>query len=149
MSDEPAPPPDERLVDRHQRFGWGLLALAATSGLVLETLLGVRVAWLIDVDVEIRRTMFRLAHAHGALLGVIHIVFAVSLGNGRLAGLRAPGRTSAALLVGGIAIPLGFLGGGLWPHGSDPGLMVLLVPLGAVAWIAALVAVARGVRTAG
>lgn len=148
MTDDVAAPPD-RLVDRHLRFGWTLLALAATSGLVLETLIGFRVAWIVDVDTEIRRAMFRLAHAHGALLGLIHVAFALTLGAGRLAGLGAPGRTSAALLVGGIAIPLGFAGGGVWIHGSDPGLLVLLVPLGAVAWIAALVDVARGVRAAG
>lgn len=134
----------EALVIRHHRVGWSLLAISATAGLLLETLVGFRVPWLVDVDVEIRRTMFRLAHAHGALLGLVHVGFALALGGGRLRGLASPGRTSMLLLVGSLAIPIGFLGGGAWIVGSDPGLLVLLVPAGAVAWIAGLVDVARG-----
>ena len=71
----------------------------ACSGIVLETLLGFRVPWFVDVDVETRRTMFRLAHAHGALLGLMNAVLAASLRSGGALGLLHA-RRSSTLLAG-------------------------------------------------
>lgn len=140
-----APMGAPRRAATHAAFGWWALAVFATAGLVLESMLGLRVPWLLDVGHETRRTMFRLAHAHGALLGLVNVAFAASLQSGLLAAadvdeLRWPGRL---LLAGSVLVPLGFALGGVWFVESDPGLGVLLVPVGALALIGALVSVAR------
>ena len=36
------------------------------------------------------------------------------------------------LTAGLIAMPLGFFLGGIWTYGGDPGIGILLVPIGAV-----------------
>jgi hypothetical protein len=133
-----------RLARRHHRLGWGALLVFACSGMVLETLLGFRVPWLVDVDVETRRTMFRLAHAHGALLGMMNAVLAASLRSGGALGLLHARRSSALLVFGTVAIPLGFVLGGVWFYDGDPGLGVVLVPTGGLALVAGLFDVARG-----
>lgn len=121
-----------------------MLAVFAGAGLVLESLIGLRTPWLLDVGMETRRVMFRLTHAHGALLGLVNIAFAVSLRTGIVAAeataLRWP---SLLLAAGSMCVPLGFALGGLWFVEADPGLGVLLVPIGALAVVAALVSIAR------
>lgn len=132
------------LARRHHRLGWGALLLFACSGIVLETLLGFRVPWFVDVDVETRRTMFRLAHAHGALLGLMNAVLAASLRSGGALGLLHARRSSTLLVIATVAIPLGFVLGGVWFYDGDPGPGVVLVPIGGVALVAGLFDVARG-----
>ncbi len=128
----------------HARLGWWMLALFAGAGLLLESLIGLRTPWLLDVGMEARRVMFRLAHAHGALLGVVNVAFAASLRTGLVAAegsaLIWPSRLLAA---GSMCVPLGFALGGVWFLEADPGLGVLLVPIGALAVVAALVSIAR------
>jgi hypothetical protein len=129
----------------HARLGWWMLALFAGGGLVLESLIGLRTPWLLDVGMETRRVMFRLAHAHGALFGLVHVAFATSWHAGLLAavepdGLRGPSRL---LTFGSVCVPLGFALGGSWFVEADPGLGVLLVPIGALAVVAALISIAR------
>lgn len=143
MSDAHEPSPTHALARRHHRFGWSMLAVFAALGLVLETLQGFRVPWYVDVDVETRHTMFRLAHAHGALLGLVNIVLAVALHAGLVGALGHPRRTSALVIAGTLAVPAGFALGGVWFFDGDPGLGILLVPVGAVAFLAGLVDVAR------
>ncbi len=85
----------DRLVARHRRWGWASLAAFALVGLMLESLHGFKLALL--VDHETRRTMWRLAHAHGALLGLVHLALA-----GQLAatpGAEFRGRTSPVGMV--------------------------------------------------
>jgi hypothetical protein len=129
------------LATRHHRFGWWALVVFMSAGLVLESLQGFRVPWLVNVDVETRRTMFRLAHAHGAVLGLVNLALASSLRGGALAEMRA--RTSTMVIAGSVMLPAGFLLGGVWFFDGDPGLGILLVPIGALLLIAALVDVAR------
>ena len=131
------------LATRHHRFGWWALAVFMSAGLILESLQGFRVPWLVDVDVETRRTMFRLAHAHGAVLGLVNLALASSLRSGALHGLATPSRTSTMVIVGSMALPAGFLLGGVWFYDGDPGLGILLVPVAALLLIAALLDVAR------
>lgn len=121
-----------------------MLAVFAGAGLVLESLIGLRTPWLLDVGMETRRVMFRLAHAHGALLGLVNVAFAASVQTGLVtadgASLRWPSRL---LATGSVCVPLGFALGGVWFLEADPGLGVLLVPIGALAVVAALVSIAR------
>lgn len=123
---------DAKLVTRHRRWGWGCLALFAMAGLLLESLHGFKLAAL--VDHETRRTMWRLAHAHGALLGLVHLGFASQLAQQLPGGERARG-VSLALRVATICMPLGFVLGGAWYWDGDPGLGIALVPVGGVALI--------------
>jgi hypothetical protein len=121
------------LLTRHRRWGWGCLALFALIGLLLESLHGFKLAAF--VDHETRRSMWRLAHAHGALLGLVHLAFASQLaGDASLGGERARG-ASLALRVATICMPAGFALGGAWYYDGDPGLGIVLVPIGGVALI--------------
>ena len=67
---------------RHLRIGWWSLFVFAALGLMLESFHGFKVRAYLDVSNETRRLMWRLAHAHGTLLGVVHILFGLMLGNG-------------------------------------------------------------------
>jgi hypothetical protein len=119
------------LAARHRRWGWTCLALFALVGLLLETAHGFKLAAF--VDHETRRTMWRLAHAHGALLGLIHLAFASQrAGSSDDAGMIG---VSRALRVATLCLPGGFALGGLWFYEGEPGLGIALVPVGAVALI--------------
>jgi hypothetical protein len=127
----------------HLVFGWWSVFAFAALGLTLETLHGFKVRAYLDVSNETRRLMWTLAHAHGALLGLIHIAFAVSLpwldgANRRL--------TSRALVAASVLLPGGFFLGGVRFYAGDPGLGVALVPVGAVLLLTATWLIARGIR---
>ena len=64
---------------RHFRFGWWSLLLFAAFGLALEALHGLKVGSYLSVSSVARRLMWTLAHAHGTLLSVVHLVFALSV----------------------------------------------------------------------
>ena len=137
---------DDPLVGRHLRVGWGALLLFGSLGLVLETLHGLKVRALVDVSSETRRLMWTLAHAHGTLLGLVNIAFAATL---RLTSAPASSRlalASACLTAALVAIPLGFFLGGLFAYAGDPGIGILLVPVGAVALLTSCVLVLDGLR---
>jgi hypothetical protein len=118
------------LSRHHLRIGWWGLLVFLTGGLVLETLHGFKVGLYLDVSAETRRLMWRLAHAHGTLLSLCNLAFALSLP--LLPGFSAAGRRLASRCMFGalILMPAGFALGGVWIHGGDPGLGVLLVPPG-------------------
>ena len=126
----------EALATRHHRLGWWALFTFATLGLVLESLAGMRVDWYVDANNETRHTMMRLAHAHGSLLAIVNVVFGLSL-RARAAWPRRQ-VASACLVTATLAIPLGFLLGGVWFYGADPGLGIVLVPLGGITLLVAL-----------
>lgn len=119
------------LALRHRRWGWGCLAVFALAGLLLESAHGFKLAAF--VDHETRRTMWRLAHAHGALLGLIHLAFASQLASE--ATRAGEVGVSRALRVATVCLPGGFALGGVWFYEGDPGLGIALVPIGAVALI--------------
>jgi hypothetical protein len=140
-SAQPEAPP-ERLTDRHLRAGWWSLFVFMTAGLALELLHGFKLGFYLDVDNETRRLMWRLAHAHGALLGLVHIAFAATRSmRGAFAGEELASR---ALLAATVLLPGGFALGGIWIHSGDPGLGVLLVPPGALLLLAAVAITASG-----
>jgi hypothetical protein len=152
MSPAGAPPPEdpapERLVLRHLRLGWLAILVFLTLGLTLEALHGFKVAFYLDVVNETRRLMFTLAHAHGTLLGLLHLGFAFTL---RATGASASGWARAAspcLSAASVLMPAGFLLGGAVTYGGDPGRGVLLVPLGGLALFVAVLLVARNAARA-
>ena len=129
------PSPRSDLARFHSRFGWTSLALFATLGIVLEGLHGLKVGWYLEQANETRRLMFTLAHAHGTLLSVVNLAF------GALLFVTADDQrgsfASRCLLAGTILMPAGFFLGGLYIYDGDPGLGVMLVPVGAICVVAA------------
>jgi hypothetical protein len=132
--------------NRHLRLGWWWLLVFAGLGLILETLHGFKVGAYLNVSNDTRRLMWRLAHAHGTLLGAVNVLFGLTLRTGHDSTFRDL-RTISVLLVGAsILLPVGFFLGGVQFYGGDPGLGVLVVPIGAVLLLAALFLIASGLR---
>ncbi|HEV3063209.1 MAG TPA: hypothetical protein VGY48_33495 [Vicinamibacterales bacterium] len=128
---------------RHLRTGWWSLLLFAAMGLALESLHGFKIRTYLDVSNETRRLMWTLAHAHGTLLALVNVVFGLTLRSGLEIKARDLQLVSLCFLGASALLPAGFLLGGLVVHGGDPGLGVLLVPLGAALLLWALFCVAR------
>ncbi len=117
------------------RAGLSALFLSAAVGLALELMHGFKVGFYLDVESETRRLLWRLAHAHGGLLGLLNLLCALSV--------RAwPQLTDAlaerALLLALVMMPLGFFLGGAFAEGGDPGSSVGLAAAGGVALLFAL-----------
>jgi hypothetical protein len=117
---------------RHLRFGWWSLLVFAAFGLLLETLQGFKVGAYLDVTNETRRTLWRLAHAHGTLLGVLHVLFGLNVRTATDKVVLNARWISVTLIGASLLVPGGFFLGGFGFKGGDPGLAVLLVPVGAV-----------------
>ena len=133
-----------RLVRRHLRVGWWSLAAFLTLGIVLEAFHGLKIGWYLNApENETRRLMWTLAHAHGTLLGLVHVAMAVTLPllprwqSGRLLASRC-------LCGASLTLPTGFLLGGLFLYGQDPGLGIWMVPVGGLLLLVAVVLVAQG-----
>lgn len=127
---------------RHQRVGWWSFFVFAGLGLALELLHGFKVQAYLSVSNENRRLMWTLAHAHGVLLAMIHIVFGLSLDAGRVTPRNLP-RISMALVAAGILLPGGFFAGGVSFYAGDPGIGVAVVPIGATVLLIALFTLAH------
>ncbi|HVH40766.1 MAG TPA: hypothetical protein VM925_00430 [Labilithrix sp.] len=126
------------LVSRHLRFGWLGLAIFVLVGAVLELLHAIKSPIYLDAGRETTRLLLRLAHAHGTLLSFVNVLYALTV---RARARAASPLVSASLLSSLVLLPGGFLLGGLWASGGDPGLGVLLVPAGAVALLVATTAI--------
>ena len=125
--------------ERHLRSSLACVAVFLAMGLWLEAMMGLRMqGWMDDT---VRREFLRLGHAHGALLGLLNVGLAWAMSR-----LRTPevwaSKARLAALVGAVAVGLGFVGGGLWHGPTDPGPIVLVVPVGAMLLLTATVAVA-------
>jgi hypothetical protein len=127
--------------DRHLRYGWWSLFTFLTLGVLLETLHGFKISWYLDADAEMRRLMFTLAHAHGTLLGLVNIAAGLTLR--MVKGFEVTRAQSLSLLWGSGLLPAGFILGGIIIHDGDPGLGVLLVPVGALLLLYAVWGFAR------
>ncbi len=137
---------ENALVRRHLLVGWSALLLFALLGSVLETMHAFKVATYLDADQETRRLMFRLAHAHGTLLGVLHVALSwtfVRLGRSKATHLTLISYASTGAL---LLLPLGFLLGGFGALEGDPGVGIVLVPVGAVLLLFALGRVVLSLR---
>jgi hypothetical protein len=131
---------------RHLAFGWWTLLVFATLGLALESLSGFKVGAYLDVANETRRLLWRLAHAHGTLLGAINVLFALTLRSTPQSAPANVSRISTALIGATLLLPIGFFLGGVVFYSGDPGIGVLLVPVGGVLLLVAIFWIARGVR---
>ena len=125
----------DRACQNTLRLGFLLLAVSLGLGVTLEALHGFKLQAYLHS--ELRRELWRLAHAHGTLLGLLCLVFSV-LGERHL---EEPAKSSIAKLImlGSVAMPLGFFLGGVLNTEGDPSFGIVLVPLGALALIIGLV----------
>ena len=122
-------------VRKALRAGWILLALSLPLGVTLEALHGFKVQ--VYLRSQVRHEMWRLAHAHGTMLGILLLVFA-ALAEQHLAPQKRAA-ISRDLRAGSILMPLGFFLGGLLNSEGDPSPGIVLVPLGALFLLVALV----------
>jgi hypothetical protein len=115
----------------------GLIGIAVwmAFGLLLEGLIAFRIPdYLSD---PITREMFRLAHAHGTLLSLILVVVGLA---SRAEFISAPKIADWMLRIGSVAMPLGFLLGGVGNSANDPSPLVFIAPVGGVMLIFGIVA---------
>ncbi len=117
------------------RTGLWLLAVSLPLGLTLEALHAMKVQ--VYLGSAMRREMWTLAHAHGNLLGILCLLFAV-LGP-KIVNDGARARIDRLLTLGAVLMPVGFLLGGVMNSEGDPSFGILLVPIGGVAVFCALV----------
>jgi hypothetical protein len=136
-------------ADRHIRLGWWWFFVFAGLGLLLETFHGFKIGYYLDVSNETRRLLWRLAHAHGTLLGAVNVLFGLTLRTADDSRFKDPRAISQALIGATVLLPLGFFLGGVQFYSGDPGLGVLIVPVGAVLLLAALFMIARALGKSG
>ena len=60
-------------TELHLRLGWLWLAIFVAAGLGLEALHGMKVGAYLDLSQAPRRHMWTLGHAHGSLIGLVHL----------------------------------------------------------------------------
>lgn len=129
-SDDAAPQSPREGTERlHLRWGWLAIFAFVVLGVALEAMHAFKVGAYLDADHATRRLMWRLAHAHGTLLGLLNLAFGSTLSRMSF-GARALRAASLCLRASTLLMPAGFFLGGVWLYGGDPGLGVLLVPLG-------------------
>lgn len=131
------------IAARHMRIGWWSLVVFASLGITLEALHGMKLGLYLDVSNETRRLLWTLAHAHGTLLSLLNVAFALSLPALPGWSPRSLALASRCLLAGLVLMPVGFFLGGSFIHHGDPGLGVLLVPPGALLVVTALFLTAK------
>ena len=64
----------------HLRFGWWSLLVYLSIGLALEVLHGFKAEMYLSPQMEVRRLMWTLGHAHGTLLALVHLGLAATAG---------------------------------------------------------------------
>jgi hypothetical protein len=142
--DTAADAPD--LIRRHLRVGWSMLLVFLTLGTTLEAFHGFKVGWYLDTDHATRRLMLTLAHAHGVLLGLVNLAFALTV-HLRPGASPRRGLASVALVCGSLLLPGGFLLGGLVVYEGDPGIGIYVAPIGALSLLAAVALILRGLTS--
>ena len=138
--------PHRDYVRRHLRFGWWSLFVFLLLGATLETFHGFKVGFYLDVSNETRRLMWTLAHAHGALLGLVNVAAGLTLR--ALPELSDAARVpliSTSLTTATVLLPAGFFAGGISFYSGDPGVGIALIPVGAACLALAVFQVARAV----
>jgi len=129
------------------RFGlWSLLAWLCL-GLGLEAMHAFKVSAYLDY--ETRRLLWTLAHAHGVLLSVLCIGLGALLRGAAGAEARWPRLAAGSLMAAAVLLPGGFLLGGIFVYGGDPGLGVLLSPVGGALLVFAVLLTALHYRPDG
>ena len=132
------------MIAHHLRVGWWSLLLFLSGGLVLEAFHAFKVGFYLDVGMESRRLMWTLAHSHGTLFALLNIAFAATIWLTDNEPPRSWILASRCLVAALILMPGGFLLAGLFIHSGDPGVAVVLVPIGGLVLLAGVLGVARG-----
>src|SRR5262245_27269958 len=127
-----------RLARRHHLIGWWGLLVFLCLGIGLETMHGFKVGYYLDPAHRWRRLLWTLAHAHGTLLGLVHVAFAAGLERFGAWGERRLKLASFFLIDALLLLPAGFFLGGVGHSEVDPSPGILLVPLGAALLLAAV-----------
>ena len=141
------PAPDlAGLIRRQIVFGWWTLLVSLSLGIFLEAFHGFKAGFYLNVSNETRRLMWTLAHAHGTLLGLVNIAFGVTLKLQNPVPARWQSAAANSLLAATVLVPSGFFLGGIVIYGGDPGLGILLLPLGAVFLLTGVFLTARGLQ---
>jgi hypothetical protein len=125
-------------IKHHMRVGWHALLIFGALGTMLEVLHAWKNPAYLGVGNETRRLMWTLAHAHGIGLSLLQIAYAATLAvvfQSQALSVRLQ-RASWLIDLSTLLMPLGFFLGGLLTYDSDPSLGILLVPLGAFAFLA-------------
>ena len=120
---------------RCTRIGFLLLAFSLPLGLTFEALHAMKVE--VYLGSATRREMWTLAHAHGAILGILLLVFA-TLAPKAFAEAKDRAAIAKLLVPGALLMPIGFLLGGVVNTEGDPSLAIVLVPVGGLLLILAL-----------
>src|SRR5215468_4738231 len=137
MSDDALAELRRRTARRHHLLGWWGLLLFLSLGIGLETLHGFKLGFYLDPAHRMRRLLWTLAHAHGTLLALVHLAFAVGLGRfGRWTERRL--KLASFFLIDALLLPVGFFLGGVGHTEVDPSPGILLVPAGALLLLAAV-----------
>ena len=121
---------------RARRHGFTLLFGSACLGFSLEAAHALKLSSYLDVP--LRRELLTLAHAHGAGLSLVLLAYAACGVSD-----RASAGMERILCAGSVLVPLGFALASIDLHESDPGIAIVLVPLGALAVLRALYGVMR------
>ena len=139
---------DDLLVRRHFLAGWWLLLVFVAMGTTLEAFHGLKAGFYLDLGNATRRLMWTLAHAHGSLLSLVNIAFGASLSMTPAWNARMRDLASSCLMAATVLIPGGFFLGGAFFYSGDPGLGIMLLPLGAVLLFVGVLLTARGTNAA-
>ena len=134
------------LIHRQMVFGWWALLGFLSLGIFLEALHGFKAGFYLDVANETRRLMWTLAHAHGTLLALVNLAFGITLKIQNPIPAQWQAVASNSLFAATFLIPGGFFLGGIVIYGGDPGLGILLLPLGAVFLLVGVFLTARGLH---
>lgn len=118
--------PAEASARKSLRYGFTALLLFVAGGLTLEFLHLIKAPWYLEV--HLRRELWVLAHAHGALLALFNLAYAATVA-------RMPTAASAGVWLrwGAALVPAGFFLGGIGNSEGDPSLAIALTPVGALA----------------
>lgn len=141
------------LIRRHQSIGWWALLVFLTLGLLIEGFLGFKTRWYADEGMRVRQIMLRLAHTHGGILAIVHLLFAGTLSRMRCVPRRSMAFASPALTIALLLVPGGFFLGAFYlletrsGVPAEPGLGVFLVPIGAVFLFAGVLLTALAQRS--
>ena len=93
-----------------------------------------------------RRLMRRLGHAQDTLLGLLNIVFAVSISRLQTWRVEPAMFASRTLKIASVLIPGGVIAGGVFIYDGDLGLGIFLMPFRAVSMWLAVTSTAVGAR---
>ncbi|MES2885974.1 MAG: hypothetical protein V4709_14305 [Pseudomonadota bacterium] len=113
------------------RYGFTALLLFVAGGLTLEFLHLIKAPWYLEN--HLRRELWVLAHAHGALLALFNLIYSALLPR-----MAAAANAGMWLRWGAALVPTGFFLGGIGNAEGDPSLAIVLTPIGALAVLIAL-----------